>query len=276
MPSNAYRLNARERSEMKLEKSKPAGVRRHPIRQKKDHVLLWKKVIAGTLLFPLGVVTAFTLVEVLFRALTRADFWRSEQFVFFTTGGAAWACAYAVGWRPVHAYVLGHELSHLVVARAFGGRIFSWSASPAGGYVETDKTNTWITLAPYILPFYSVAVVLLFGIAGMFIDLRQTLHLPLGSRGMEIAPVWFFYAALGLTWWFHVTYTVKTVLTRQSDLVRNGEFFSMSLIFLINALLIAVLYLAASPRPGYELVELGRCWMGTAGWMAAFLRQVLG
>ncbi|MCA1964795.1 MAG: hypothetical protein LDL31_12700, partial [Prosthecobacter sp.] len=173
MPANAYRLNARERSELKLEKSKPANVRRHPMRQKQDQVLLWKKIIAAALLLPLAVVTAFTLAEVFYRAITRAEFWRSEQFVFFSMGGIAWACAYAAGWRPVHAYVLGHELSHLVAARAFGGRIFGWSASPSGGYVETDKTNTWITLAPYILPFYSVAVVLLFGFAGLFFDLRQ-------------------------------------------------------------------------------------------------------
>lgn len=273
MSANTYRLSARERSEQKLERSKPANVRSHPIAKQRKQVRTFKGLLGGFLLLPLGLITAFTLVEVFFRALTRADFWRSEQFVFFTTGGVAWALAYLAGWRPVHAYVLGHELSHLVVARAFGGEIFGWSASPSGGYVETNKSNTWITLAPYLIPFYSVIVMIVFGLVGMFWGLHETLHLP-GAASVTFRPVWFFYAALGLTWWFHVTYTVKTVMTHQSDLERNGEFFSMSLIFLFNILLITALYLAASPAPVHEFIELGRCWLGTAGWVVSLVRQV--
>jgi len=276
MSANTYRLSTRERAAQQQERSKPANVRRHPTLKQHKKVRTYKGIIGAILLLPLGLITAFTLVEVFFRALTRADFWKSDQFVFFTTGGLAWASAYFAGWRPVHAYVLGHELSHLIVARAFGGEIFGWSASPSGGYVETNKTNTWITLAPYLIPFYSVAVMILFGIVGMFWNLHDTLLIPVGSHGVAFRPVWLFYAALGLTWWFHVTYTVKTVFTHQSDLERNGEFFSLTLIFLINSLLITALYLAASPAPGHEFIELGRCWLGTVGWVADILRQILG
>jgi hypothetical protein len=274
MSANTYRLSARERAEQKLERSKPANVRNHPTARNKQAVRTLKGFLGAFLLLPLGLVTAFTLVEVFFRALTRGDFWRSDQFIFFTTGGLAWAVAYLTGWRPVHAYVLGHELSHLIVARAFGGEIFGWSASPSGGYVETNKSNTWITLAPYLIPFYSVIVMIVFGLVGMFWNLHEPLRLPIG-HGVHLRPVWLFYAALGLTWWFHATYTVKTVLTHQSDLERNGEFFSMSLIFLINILLITALYLSASPAPAHEFIELGRCWLGTVGWVFSLIRQVL-
>lgn len=275
MPANTYRLSSRERSAQQLEKSKPANVSRHPTFRKRKQIRTWKQIIGGALLLPLGCITAFTLVEMFFRSLTRADFWRSEQFIFFTTGGLAWAVAYLAGWRPVHAYVLGHELSHLIVARAFGGKIFDWSASPTGGYVETNKSNTWITLAPYLIPFYSLAVMLLFGLLGIFWSLHDPVPLPIGSHGVTLAPVWFFYAALGLTWWFHATYTIKTVLTHQSDLERNGEFFSMSLIFLINILLITALYLAASPSPGHEFIELGRCWIGTVSWLWGLIWMIV-
>jgi hypothetical protein len=276
MSSNTYRLSARERSDQKLERSKPANTRRHPVAKQRKKVRTYKRLIAGLCLLPLGLITAFTIGEMLFRALTRSDFWRSEQFIFFTTGGFAWAAAYLAGWRPVHAYVLGHELSHLVVARAFGGEIFGWSASPTGGYVETNKSNTWITLAPYLIPFYSVAVMLLFGLLGTFWNLHEMVALPIGSRGVNLRPVWFFYSLLGMTWWFHVTYTIKTVLTHQSDLERNGEFFSMSLIFLVNVLIIVGLYLSASPVPGHEFIELGRCWSGNASWVWNGLWQILG
>lgn len=275
MSANTYRLSTRERAAQQVERSKPANVRRHPVLQKHQNVRTFKRLIGALLLLPLGLITAFTLVEVFFRALTRGEFWKSDQFIFFTTGGAAWAAAYFGGWRPVHAYVLGHELSHLIVARAFGGKIFDWSASPQGGFVETNKSNTWITLAPYLIPFYSVAVMTVFGVVGMFCSFHETVHLPIGSHGVAFRPVWMFYAALGLTWWFHVTYTIKTVITHQSDLERNGEFFSLCLIFLVNVLLITTLYLAASPDPGHEFIELGRCWLGTVSWVMELLVQIL-
>ncbi len=271
MSANSYRLNSRERTSQQMERSKPAGVRRHPSARQQRQVKRFKGWLAALLLLPLGLITAMTLGELLWRALTRLDFWRSEQFLFFTLGGIAWALTYATGWRPMHIYVLGHELSHLIVARAFGGKIISWKVTAQGGYVETNKTNTWITLAPYLLPFYSVVVMLLFGIVGMFWHLQEMRGVPLGSHIVNLRPVWLFYAMLGLTWWFHITYTLKTVFIHQSDLERNGEFFSMALIFLINVVLIVALFLAASPAPGLGFLEVGRCWMGMAHWLLDLL-----
>lgn len=272
MPRNAYRQNARERAELTLAKSKLSHVRRHSSAERQSRVRNLKVIIAWTIVLPLMVVTCFTLMEMFFRTLTRTSFWQSEQFIFFCLGGLAWASAYGAGWRPIHAYVVGHELSHLIMARAFGGKIFAWSARPDGGFVETNKTNTWITLAPYLIPFYSIGVVLVFGIVSLFLDLREVRHI----AGVRLEPVWFFYAALGLTWFFHATYTVKTIFIKQSDLDRNGELFSVFIIFLANVLLIKLLYLAASPSPLHQLVEVGRCWVGMARFILGFLRQVLG
>jgi len=64
-----------------------------------------------------------------------------------------------------------------------------------------------------------------------------------------------------------MTYTVKVIVAQQSDLERNGEFFSLTLIFLFNVALIVALFLAASPAPGLGLMEVGRCWVGMAGWL---------
>jgi hypothetical protein len=272
MPPNAYRRNTRELDALTLAKPKPGNVLRHSVEKRQQRVLNLKVFIAWTILIPLIAVTFSTLVEVFFRALTRTAFWQSEQFIFFCLGGVAWGCAYWAGCRPIHAYVVGHELSHLIMARAFGGKIFAWSARPDGGFVETNKTNTWITLAPYLIPFYSISVVLLFGLVGLFLDLRAVQSI----AGVRLEPVWFFYMALGFTWFFHVTYTLKTISIKQSDLDRNGEFFSVFIIFFVNVLLITLLYLAASPSPTHEMVELGRCWVGTLRFILGFLRQVLG
>ena len=264
MSANTYRLTSRERAVQQMERSKPANVRRNPVVQERVHVKKIKGWLAAVLLLPLGLITAFTLGELLFRAMTRMDFWRSEQFIFFTLGGIAWGATYWAGWRPVRMYVLGHELSHYVVARAFGGKIIGWDFSAEGGYVETDKTNTWITLAPYLLPFYSLLVMLLFGIVGMFWGLQEMCSVSVGSVVVHFRPVWLFYSMLGLTWWFHISYTLKTMIIHQSDLETNGEFFSVALIFLFNVALIILLFLAASPAPDLGFLEVGRCWVGMA------------
>jgi hypothetical protein len=92
---------------------------------------------------------------------------------------------------------------------------------------------------------------------------------------VNLKPLRFLYALIGLTWCFHATYTVKTVIAEQGDLKRNGEFFSMMLIFLINAFLLIALFLAASPAPGLGLAEVLRCWWSVAagifGWLLGWV-----
>jgi hypothetical protein len=182
-----------------------------------------------------------------------------------------WAVAYLSGLRPVTAYVFGHEFSHLVTARLFGGRIFDWKVSAQGGYVETDKSNTWITLAPYLIPFYTLIIMVVFGIVGLTLDMQQPHALSIWKWTVHLKPTRFLYALVGLTWCFHATYTVKTVLAEQGDLKRNGEFFSMMLIFLINAFLLIALFLAASPSPGLGIAEVARCWWSVASGVVSWL-----
>lgn len=250
---------------------RPAGINnRRDVRQDRA-LLLMKRWIGGLFLAPACLVTAVTLIIMLWRAMTRMDFLRSEEFIFFTFGGIVWGIAYLAGVRPVTLYVLGHELSHLFTARMFGGRIFDWKVSAAGGYVETDKSNTWITLAPYLIPFYTLLIMLAFGIAGLALDMQESHAVSLWKWTFQLKPLRFLYALIGLTWCFHATYTVKTVIAEQGDLKRNGEFFSMMLIFLINAFLLIALFLAASPSPGLGLGEVLRCWWsvatGIVGWV---------
>lgn len=264
MSQNTFRASTKERTLRRTDRSQLTTLSRNPRQQKLKRVKSMKRALAVLLLFPLGLVTALTLGEMLWRAIIRLEFWRTEEVIFFVVGGLAWAITYATGWRPVRSYVFGHEVSHLLVARAFGGKILDWDFSATGGYVETNKSNTWITLAPYLLPFYSIGVLLLFGVVGTFWDLHEMRHVSLGVAQLNFKPVWFFYAMLGLTWFFHATFTWKTVFIEQSDLQRNGEFFSMLLIFLVNVLLLVALFTAASPSPGLGLAEVGRCWVANA------------
>lgn len=264
MSQNTFRASTKERALQRADRAQLTNVRRHPRQLKQKQVKTFKGVVGVLLLLPLGLITALTFGEMLCRAIIRLEFWRTEEMIFFMVGGLAWAVTYTTGWRPVKTYVFGHEVSHLLVARAFGGKILDWDFSATGGYVETNKSNTWITLAPYLMPFYSLIVLLLFGVVGMFWNFHDLQRIDLGSMTVRFKPVWFFYAMLGLTWCFHATFTCKTIIIEQSDLQRNGEFFSMLLIFLVNVLLLVALFIAASPSPGLGIMEVGRCWLATA------------
>ena len=173
MAQNVYRSVSKSRSgPSRSERARPAGLRRESRGLSDEQRRSLKRWIAVLGLLPLGLVTGLTVVEMFWRALVRLDFWRSEPLVFFMLGGAAWWLAYLGGLRPMHTYVFGHEVTHLLMARAFGGKIYDWNHGAAGGYVETDKANTWITLAPYLIPLYALGVLALFGIAALFWDLN--------------------------------------------------------------------------------------------------------
>ncbi len=251
-------------------RNRPDGINNRRDAQQDHFLLLMKRWIGGAVLAPACLVTAITLIMMLWRAVARMDFLKSEEFIFFSFGGVLWAVAYLAGVRPVTAYVFGHEFSHLVTARLFGGRIFDWKVSAQGGYVETDKSNTWITLAPYLIPFYTLVIMLVFGIVGLALDMQQAHTVSIWQWTLSLKPLRFLYALVGMTWFFHATYTFKTVVAEQGDLKRNGEFFSMMLIFLINAFLLIALFLASSPAPGLGFMEVVRCWWsvasGVVGW----------
>jgi hypothetical protein len=66
--------------------------------------------------------------------------------------------------------------------------------------------------------------------------------------GYQVAPLLPCYLVIGLTWAFHVVFTVQTLLAEQSDLLRNGEFFSLLLIALLNLVTLTLVLVALTPQ----------------------------
>ncbi len=275
MPSvTNYRLPAKQRQVRQRGKG-VTNVRNHPDQVKHRRVLGVKRWIGIIFLVPLALITFVTMLKFFGRIASRHELWRSEEVIFFGAGTLAWTAAYLAGWRPVVSYVFGHELSHLIVAKLFGGKILDFHFSAAGGYVETDKSNTAISLAPYLIPLYSIVAMVLFGIAALFMDLDSLHVVHLGRVAISAKAVWLLYLLIGFTWAFHLTFTITTIRAEQGDLKRNGEFFSTLLIFIINVLLVVGLVLIASPNPDFSFAEGLRCWFGVAtsifAWMGSFL-----
>jgi hypothetical protein len=175
-----HRLSYKKRRAKAVERGKPA-VRRRSDRLEEESRKKAKTWFASLVLLPVAVISLFTVVEFLVRTGERTRFWRTDEFLFFVLGGGTFAVAHWFGWRPVKSYVFAHEFTHLIIAKLFGGKIYDWRVSSEGGYVETNKSNTWITLGPYLVPFYTLLVLVGFGAVGLFVDMTRTLPLQIAD-----------------------------------------------------------------------------------------------
>jgi hypothetical protein len=181
------------------------------------------------LLLPLTVAAAWTLFD-LFQALWNSGAWKLTWCWAFGGGLAAWLLLYMAVPRPLWLYVFGHELTHALAVFLHAGRVHSFQVSSRGGLVVSDKSNWIIALSPYFIPLYSLLLIGLWWTVDFYYPL--TAYMP------------WFYAGLGLTWGFHLSFTVSMIGAGQSDLTSQGVFFSLVLIVLLNILFLEIGLLA--------------------------------
>jgi hypothetical protein len=232
-----------------------------------DRVLRWwhrgfRKSSFNTIYGLFLLVPAALLTRTFFAAFSHAtiqqSFWATEEFWFFTLGAVVWVMAFIGGiWAsgtpwPLHVYVFGHELTHAIWVWLWGGRVIDkkmWSSE--GGYIVTDTHNFWIALAPYFYPLYSLVVVLIYGLASVFYNVTES-----QVTFLLMTPLRWFFFLLGVTWAFHLSFTVWMIPKGQSDLTTHGTFFSLVIIYLMNLLLLTVFLVVASPE--ITFVSFGR------------------
>jgi len=192
-----------------------------------------KSVVAMFLLVPAWVLTQ-TFFTAFARTAINDDFWITPEFWFFSLGVVLWLVAFFGLPRPLWLYVFGHELTHAVWVLAMGGRVHRFRVTREGGHILADRTNTWIALAPYFFPIYSVIAISVYGALALFVDVSPYRNV--------------LYAVIGTTWSFHLTFTLWMVPKGQPDLHYGGTFFSVVLIYLLNLLILCVMLIVASPQ----------------------------
>lgn len=204
------------------------------------------KLLLGIALLPVLCVLAQTLFTSLVRETVARALWRTEEVWFFLVGADAWALLFWVSpWlrkQLLPLYVYGHEWTHAIWAWAFGGKVKMIGRSAEGGYVVTNKDDVWVVLAPYFYPLFGMAVVLLYGLLAWWIDVAPYHRL--------------FFLALGVSWSFHVMFTIWMIAIGQPDLVYHGRFFSLVFILIMNLLALGTLLVIASPA--VSAVSFGR------------------
>ena len=181
---------------------------------------------------------ALILTQTFFTAFARTTvhdgFWITEEFWFFSLGVVLWMVAFFGLPRPQWLYVFGHELTHAIWVTLLGGKVHRFQVGSKGGHVLADRTNTWIALAPYFFPFYSVLAIVIYGLCGLFLDVTPYRCL--------------LYAVIGATWAMHLSFTCWMIPKGQPDLHYGGTFFSVMVIYVLNLALLTALLIMASPQ----------------------------
>ena len=179
------------------------------------------RFIIGALLVPLCMAVTLALLEIL-RHTQSAGILLSPETTWLLTGYFLWLGMWFFLPQPVRTYVVAHELTHALWTLLFGGRVHSMRVSSSGGSVQLSKSNILITLAPYFFPFYTMLVILIRFLIGIFM------------HEVPYPFVWLFL--VGLTWGFHVTFTLQSLMTTQSDINEYGKLFSYTFIYIFNLL----------------------------------------
>jgi hypothetical protein len=251
--SNRPRTKTRKsqaRSELRASAAARRGPRTIPV--------VWlSSVVAIFLLAPawISTETFFTCFK---HAALHHRFWLSEEVWFFLLGTILWAIAFFGLPRPLLIYVFGHELTHALWVWMLGGKVSGFRVSSTGGHVISDKHNFWIALTPYFFPIYSIAVILLYGCAALFVN-------------MEPYHRWL-YALIGVTWAFHVSFTLWMIPKGQTDLSHYGTFFSLVVIYLMNLAILTGLLIIASPHVTWR--SFGLEWIRNAHAFSAWMVHV--
>lgn len=215
----------------------------------------WLRFLVGLALVPCGIAATRTMVSILLAAQPSVDQPFSPAFLAFAGGFVLWVVIFVALPQPTRSYVLAHELTHALWAKIMGKKVLGMKVGAQSGAVVVSESNFLITLAPYFFPLYTVLVILLYYGLALLVDVQ---------------PWWLPWLVLvGLSWSFHVTFTVSTLMSRQSDIVVCGRLFSYTFIYLMNVLAVTGWIVLVSDA---TIVQFGHfLWRDLATvWAAVF------
>ena len=185
------------------------------------------KFVMALLLLPSCVAVTLALADLLghLRLEAQGAPW-SANLRGLAIGFFLWVVLYMAMPRPTRAYILGHELTHLLWAWLLGIRASDLRITARGGSVQVERNHFLVTLAPYFFPLYTLLVILIRYAVNVFHD--TSVYEP------------FWLGCVGLTWSFHLTFTLSALKENQPDIRQEGRLFSYTIIYLFNVLGIAL------------------------------------
>jgi hypothetical protein len=220
---------------------------------RQQRILISKRLFGWLVLMPLCIITLNAFLRYFLPAVINGSLFGSSSMRWFIIGIMSWSMLHTMLHRKLSVlYVFGHEWTHALAAHLCRAKVYRVKVGLSSGYVETSKSNVFISLSPYVVPFYTVLFMALYSIASFAFDLPSVHRIPIGKFSLPFNHELLFYFGVGFTWSFHLLYTLRTLNTTQSDLTRNGESFSLFVILTTNLYLLAGLLLLSSPSLGWE------------------------
>lgn len=183
-----------------------------------------KKVLLAMVAF-LGLPLVWVLIKCFLEALAietlNAPFFTQGRICFLSGFGAMTLLYVWKGAALQVVYVFAHEMTHAVAGLLCFAKVHQVSVRTTGGFVQLSKSNLFITLAPYCLPFYLLIAVLVYGIVHHY--------WPNAIPFAVWATLFGFFTA------FHVWYTANALFAvSQPDTHEYGRFFSWWFILVMN------------------------------------------
>ena len=179
------------------------------------------RFILGILLLPFTLGVSIALYQQL--GVVRS---LNNHQLFFLYGVGTYIVIHLVFYRPVFPYVFAHELIHALSTWISGGKVKSFKATPKGGEVKTTKTNSFISLSPYCFPIYTIFLAAVYSISSLFFEVE--------------CYVLIFIFLVGFTLIFHLVITIDFLKTKQPDLIKTGYILSLTLIYMANVFILAL------------------------------------
>ncbi|VVM04895.1 hypothetical protein MAMC_00274 [Methylacidimicrobium cyclopophantes] len=190
------------------------------------------KFVLALSALPLLMAELLFLKELL-ESYFRDGAWFTLPVASFAGGLLLWTLLCFLWKVPQRPYIFAHELTHALAVYLHGGRVSRFRVGDQSGSIRCNRSNLWIVLSPYFVPFYMLLWLGLWTIVDFYRPIRSY--------------QWLLYAGTGFTWGFHLFFTVEAVHGKQPDLHVEGWFFSLVFITGLNLLILAALLGFLSP-----------------------------
>ncbi|MDA3926304.1 MAG: hypothetical protein PF904_16545 [Kiritimatiellae bacterium] len=183
------------------------------------------RFMLGLTLLPICIAATLSVLEAINAANSSSSMFSKETIALFS-GYLVWLGIWFFLPRPAKSYILAHELTHAISGFLFGAKVSNLNVSSKGGSVSLTKTNLWIILSPYFIPFYTIIIIVAYLITGIFIN------------PVPLKLLWVFL--VGFTWSFHACFTLNSLMIRQPDIHMYGRIFSYVIIYCLNLAVVAL------------------------------------
>ena len=186
--------------------------------------------------------------------------WIAAELLALCAGYLFWTAVYLIFPPSIRVYIWGHELTHALWGVLTGSQVGRIRVRDTGGSVTLSEAGVATFLAPYFVPFYTVIVVLLRLLLGLFAEMDRW------------EPVWLFL--IGFTWAFHIILTISVLIKGQTEVKKNGYLFSIAVIYLMNILVLGLVLTFICDT--FDLADLASAMRGSVSEAYARFARAAG